>query len=89
MTNVKDAAVRWIAKHVRERWPHEQRATEMAENLDAIAREYEVPLEILIGWIHLYPEELEPSTEDFRARAEGYAVAREKALEEVMKEEDD
>jgi len=87
MTNVKDAAVAWIAKHVRERWPHEQQAAELSENLDAIASEYEVPLEVLIGWIHLFPPDLEPSTEDFRARAEGYAVERERVLREAAAEE--
>lgn len=88
MTNVKDAAVKWIAKNIRERWPHEQRVVELAENLDAIASEYEVPLEVLIGWIHLLPPDEEASTEMFRARAEAYAVAREQTLAEVVREED-
>jgi len=86
MTNVKDAAVTWIAKHVRERWPHEQRATEMAENLDAIAREYEVPVKTLIEWLHLLPAGADLSTEAFRLWAEAYAAERERVLAAAMED---
>jgi len=85
MTNVKDAAVQWIAKHVRERWPGEQQTVEMAENLDAIAREYEVPVKVLIEWIHLLPAGSDLSTEAFRLWAEQYAAERERVLENARR----
>ena len=88
MTDVKEAAVSWIAKHIRERWPFEQQTEEMAENLDAIAREYEVPVKTLIEWIHFLPNGADLSAEDFRAWAIEYARRREEALENVMREED-
>jgi len=86
MTNVKDAAVAWIAKHVRERWPGEQQPDEMAENLAGIAREYEVPVETLIEWIHLLPADEELSAEAFRMWAERYATERERVLAAVPRE---
>lgn len=95
MTDVQEAGARWIERHLRERWPGEQRWDEaahyqraedsikaLAENLDAIASQYEVPVEMLIEWLYLSGEE-QLSTEAFRVWAERYAAEREKVLQQA------
>lgn len=85
MEDVTNAAIRWIEKNILERWRGEQQAEAMAENLDAIAREYEIPVRTVIEWIHLLPAESDLSAEAFRRWAVEYAREREQVLARVPK----
>jgi hypothetical protein len=81
--SIQKGAVDWVAKHLRDRWPDEQQPDELAANLDAISREYEVPIEKTLGWIDLHPRGSELTTESFRRWAEAYAAERERVLKEL------
>lgn len=82
MQNVKEAGAHWIAHHLKERWP-ERPAEAISQNLDAIASEYEIPIELVIEWIHLLAEDVEISSETFRTWAKRYAEERDETLAAV------
>lgn len=81
MQELKNGAEQWIAARIREQWPRERRAKELAENIDAILREYEVPLENLMTVFDLLPQDEPLYLDDIRGWARRYAEARERVLE--------
>lgn len=77
MTSAREASVEWVARtlieELRETAPH---ANQHAENLVAIAEEFEIKIEDLVRWIHLPAPRKQWTAAEFRRFAQSLATVR-------------